>query len=76
VSRCAVSVSGIRAREIVNLSAVLRKEKLPETRRGCAAEQAAGEELHHGDAAAGLDEIHPIEPADLVADSDAIVKLH
>ena len=32
--------------------------------------------LHHGDAAAGLDEIHLIEPADLAGDSDAVVELH
>ena len=31
--------------------------------------------LHDGDAATGFDEVHLIEPADLIGDADAIVEL-
>ena len=32
--------------------------------------------FHHRDAPAGLDEIHLIEPADLIGDADVLVELH
>jgi|SRR5215467_10252853 len=32
--------------------------------------------LHHRSAAAGLDEVHPVEPADLVGNSDSFVELN